>query len=426
MHEISLDFCPVRGTPGGGAGVPGARHWRRCGSRPACRRSPQADLKEWLTYLASDQLQGRPTYTEGLGLAASYIAEHLKAWGVKPAGDDGSLLPGRQGPRRQREAQFDRHRHGERPDEDVQGRRRRHVPGERGRQADDHREGGVRRLRPQPAGGRHRRLQGARCVGQDRHLSRTRAAEHAGRWSAAARRARAQRDRAEASGRGDRPGDGGFGRGGGGPDAAARLQRQPRRLRRQPTTTGHDAGDDAHAAGGIAGVSADRDGDHRQRAGATPARPRSPRLAADAAVSPPASATSRPCSGSTTRSRRRSPRRTRSSSSSSAPPARTTPTSRRRRTSRKRCRRSRSNATITINVDADYTVVQTRLTRNVVGIIPGTDAKLRDSYVMFGAHYDHVGYQQTPPGQGRGGGGGGATLRADASGRSATRRSRAT
>jgi hypothetical protein len=51
-----------------------------------------ADLKEWLTYLASDQLQGRATYTEGLGLAASYIAEHLKAWGVKPAGDDGSYF----------------------------------------------------------------------------------------------------------------------------------------------------------------------------------------------------------------------------------------------------------------------------------------------------------------------------------------------
>jgi len=65
------------------------------------------------------------------------------------------------------------------------------------------------------------------------------------------------------------------------------------------------------------------------------------------------------------------------------------------------------DATITINVDADYTVVQTRLTRNVVGIVPGTDPKLRDSYVLFGAHYDHVGYSQTPPGQGRGGFGGG-------------------
>ena len=28
--------------------------------------------------------------------------------------------------------------------------------------------------------------------------------------------------------------------------------------------------------------------------------------------------------------------------------------------------------------------------------------------MLFGAHYDHIGYQQTPPGQGRGGGGGGS------------------
>ncbi|MCA1561098.1 MAG: hypothetical protein LC804_12810, partial [Acidobacteria bacterium] len=48
--------------------------------------SIQADaLREWLTYIASDELQGRGTYTEGLGLAAGYIADHLQSWGVKPA-----------------------------------------------------------------------------------------------------------------------------------------------------------------------------------------------------------------------------------------------------------------------------------------------------------------------------------------------------
>src|SRR5215212_10158857 len=51
-----------------------------------------ADMKEWLSYIASDQLQGRHVYTEGLGLAASYIADHLKEWGVKPGGDDGSYF----------------------------------------------------------------------------------------------------------------------------------------------------------------------------------------------------------------------------------------------------------------------------------------------------------------------------------------------
>src|ERR1019366_1253976 len=50
------------------------------------------ELREWLTYIASDELQGRATYSEGLGLAASYIEEHLREWGVKPGGDHGSYL----------------------------------------------------------------------------------------------------------------------------------------------------------------------------------------------------------------------------------------------------------------------------------------------------------------------------------------------
>ena len=52
----------------------------------------QEPLKEWLTYIASDELQGRATYSEGLGLAAGYISSHLAQWGVKPAGDHGTYL----------------------------------------------------------------------------------------------------------------------------------------------------------------------------------------------------------------------------------------------------------------------------------------------------------------------------------------------
>ena len=49
---------------------------------------------------------------------------------------------------------------------------------------------------------------------------------------------------------------------------------------------------------------------------------------------------------------------------------------------------------ITINIDADYQVVRTQYTRNVVGVVEGRDAKLKDTYVAFGAHYDHVGYSE--------------------------------
>ena len=55
------------------------------------RISPD-EMKVWLTYLASDQLQGRQVFTEGYGLAAQYIASQLGAWGVKPLGPDGSYL----------------------------------------------------------------------------------------------------------------------------------------------------------------------------------------------------------------------------------------------------------------------------------------------------------------------------------------------
>src|SRR4051794_41871581 len=55
------------------------------------------DLKTWLTYIASDELQGRQVFSEGLGLAAGYIQAHLQAWGVKPAGDHGGDFQARPG-----------------------------------------------------------------------------------------------------------------------------------------------------------------------------------------------------------------------------------------------------------------------------------------------------------------------------------------
>src|SRR5436190_14350548 len=50
--------------------------------------------------------------------------------------------------------------------------------------------------------------------------------------------------------------------------------------------------------------------------------------------------------------------------------------------------------TLTFNIDAEYVVVQTRYTRNVVGIVEGNDPALKNTYVAFGAHYDHIGYLQ--------------------------------
>src|SRR5215471_1796215 len=50
------------------------------------------DMKEWLSYLASDELQGRRIFTEGYGMAAQYISERLKQWNLKPLGANGTYL----------------------------------------------------------------------------------------------------------------------------------------------------------------------------------------------------------------------------------------------------------------------------------------------------------------------------------------------
>src|SRR5205814_2373529 len=50
------------------------------------------NLREYLTYIASDELQGRDTPSPGLNAAADYIAAHVKSWGLKPLGGDGSYF----------------------------------------------------------------------------------------------------------------------------------------------------------------------------------------------------------------------------------------------------------------------------------------------------------------------------------------------
>src|SRR5215470_8954716 len=49
-------------------------------------------MRMWLTYLSSDDVEGRGTFSEGLGLAASYIADQLKDGGVMPGGDHGTYF----------------------------------------------------------------------------------------------------------------------------------------------------------------------------------------------------------------------------------------------------------------------------------------------------------------------------------------------
>jgi hypothetical protein len=49
-------------------------------------------LKEHLTFIASDELEGRDTPSRGLDIAAMYIAQKLASLGVEPGGDEGSYF----------------------------------------------------------------------------------------------------------------------------------------------------------------------------------------------------------------------------------------------------------------------------------------------------------------------------------------------
>jgi hypothetical protein len=55
---------------------------------------------------------------------------------------------------------------------------------------------------------------------------------------------------------------------------------------------------------------------------------------------------------------------------------------------------SLKNVRLTFNIDPNYRVVDMRFTRNVVGIVEGSDAQLKKTFVAIGAHYDHLGYMQ--------------------------------
>jgi len=56
---------------------------------------------------------------------------------------------------------------------------------------------------------------------------------------------------------------------------------------------------------------------------------------------------------------------------------------------------------VVFNVSTTYDVVSTDLTENVVGMVEGTDPGLRDTYIFFGAHLDHVGYAHGTEAKGR-------------------------
>jgi hypothetical protein len=51
-----------------------------------------AEMKDYLSFVASDEMEGRDTPSRGLDTTAKFLAMNLSRWGFKPAGDDGSFF----------------------------------------------------------------------------------------------------------------------------------------------------------------------------------------------------------------------------------------------------------------------------------------------------------------------------------------------
>src|SRR5215216_5629783 len=49
-------------------------------------------IRDYLTCIASDEMEGRDTPSRGLNTAAKFLAMNRSRWGFKPAGDDGSFF----------------------------------------------------------------------------------------------------------------------------------------------------------------------------------------------------------------------------------------------------------------------------------------------------------------------------------------------
>jgi hypothetical protein len=49
-------------------------------------------MRDYLTFIASDEMEGRDTPSRGLDTTAKFLAMNLARWGLKPAGDDGTFF----------------------------------------------------------------------------------------------------------------------------------------------------------------------------------------------------------------------------------------------------------------------------------------------------------------------------------------------
>lgn len=294
------------------------------------------DLREWLTYLASDELKGRAVYTEGLGLAAGYVQSHLQSWGLSPRGDSGGFL------------QTVRVR-------SVKTTSRSSVTVQVGKESRTFKEGDG--------------ITFPRFIGAKRSFAATRV-EFAG-YGVDAPGARYS----DLAGK-DYKGAAVIFLGTSGPKALDTAL-----ARRLLGGRGRYLTDQMGAAAAIGPAQSTA-----QPAAEPNGRPVRPDFVTtqriDRTVSPSVTANDAFFQFLFSRaSFRYDDLKRRADSGESLPGFRL------------------DGVTITWNLDADYQVIRTQLTQNIVAVLEGTDPELKDTYVAVGAHYDHVGYADTELGE---------------------------
>src|SRR5918999_665398 len=55
-------------------------------------------IRDYMTFIASDEMEGRDTPSRGLDTAAKFLAMNLSRWGFKPAGEKRHFFPNNQLP----------------------------------------------------------------------------------------------------------------------------------------------------------------------------------------------------------------------------------------------------------------------------------------------------------------------------------------
>jgi len=301
-------------------------------------RISQDEMKQWLTYIASDDLQGRQVFTEGLALAGAYIADHLKEWNVRPAGDAGGYF-------QTVRVLGVRTRSNSTLTVTVNGQSRTFKDGE-----------GVTFARNQ--GGKQTVNARLEFLGYGLSYSPLRYDDYDGR---------------------DVKGKVALYLGRRGPGFTPAEDRLVNARGRFAIETGRAAGaigpaqqpQGGRGNAGQANAGGGGGGGNNQRVDFTTVQRLDLPIPPQVTVSDDFYQFVFSAIGQDYNELKE-----RASKQEALPKI------------------DLKDASVRIAVDADYDIVQTRLTRNVVGIVEGSDAKLRDTYVLLGAHYDHVGYQQ--------------------------------